>query len=75
MAAGAGRKQPPLPDFHLWHEVTETVLPLKPRRRVRLPDAAAAAAGDFAGAEALADRHRYAAISIAADARHARRSA
>lgn len=29
--------RPSLPDFHLWHEVAETVLPLKPRRRVRAP--------------------------------------
>ena len=36
MARPGGGKQPPLPDFHLWTEVTETLLPLKPRRRLRL---------------------------------------
>jgi DNA-nicking Smr family endonuclease len=34
--ASRGGKKPPVPDFHLWDDVTETVLPLKPRRRVRL---------------------------------------
>ena len=38
MARPGGSKKPPLPDFGLWHEVTESVLPLKPRRRVRLAD-------------------------------------
>jgi len=37
MAKPGGPRKPPLPDFHLWTEVTETLLPLKPRRRVRLP--------------------------------------
>ena len=38
MPARGGPKgpKPPVPDFHLWTEVTETLLPLKPRRRVRL---------------------------------------
>ena len=36
MAKTGGGKAPPLPDFHLWTEVAETLLPLKPRRRVRL---------------------------------------
>jgi DNA-nicking Smr family endonuclease len=38
MARPGGGKKPPLPDFHLWTEVTETLLPLKPRRRLRLAD-------------------------------------
>jgi len=36
MAKRSGSKTPLLPDFHLWTEVTDTVLPLKPRRRTRL---------------------------------------
>lgn len=36
MAIRGGGKRPPVPDFHLWDEVRETVLPLKPRRRTRL---------------------------------------
>jgi DNA-nicking Smr family endonuclease len=36
MASRGGSKKPPVPDFHLWDEVKETLLPLKPRRRVRL---------------------------------------
>jgi DNA-nicking Smr family endonuclease len=36
MARPGGGRRPPLADFHLWTEVTESVLPLKPRRRVRL---------------------------------------
>lgn len=36
MARTGGGRKPPLADFHLWTEVTESVLPLKPRRRVRL---------------------------------------
>lgn len=35
MANRGGTKKPPVPDFHLWDDVAETVLPLKPRRRVR----------------------------------------
>ncbi len=35
MSSRGGSKKPPIPDFHLWEDVTETVLPLKPRRRVR----------------------------------------
>jgi DNA-nicking Smr family endonuclease len=38
MARPGGGKKPPLPDFHLWTEVTETLLPLKPRRRLRLAE-------------------------------------
>jgi DNA-nicking Smr family endonuclease len=37
MATPGGPRKPPLADFHLWTEVTETLLPLRPRRRVRLP--------------------------------------
>jgi len=33
--AKRGGKFPPVPDFHLWENVTETVLPLKPRRRMQ----------------------------------------
>ncbi len=36
MKRAGGGKKPPLPDFHLWTEVTETLLPLRPRRRVRV---------------------------------------
>ena len=36
MAKPGGPKKPPLPDFQLWVDVTETVLPLKPRRRLRV---------------------------------------
>ena len=36
MAKTGGGKKPPLPDFHLWTEVAETLLPLRPRRRARL---------------------------------------
>jgi len=36
MKKPGGGKKPPLEDFHLWTEVTETLLPLRPRRRVRL---------------------------------------
>ena len=36
MGARGGSKKPLLPDFHLWAEVAETVLPLKPRRRTRI---------------------------------------
>jgi DNA-nicking Smr family endonuclease len=36
MAKPGGGKKPPVPDFHLWTEVTETLLPLRPRRRVRV---------------------------------------
>jgi DNA-nicking Smr family endonuclease len=36
MASRGGSKKPLLPDFHLWTEVTGTVLPLRPRRRQRL---------------------------------------
>jgi len=36
MVRTGGGKKPPLADFHLWTEVADTVLPLKPRRRVRL---------------------------------------
>ena len=36
MASRGGSKRPLLADFHLWAEVAETVLPLKPRRRARL---------------------------------------
>lgn len=35
MASRGGSKKPPIPDFHLWEDVTETVSPLRPRRRVR----------------------------------------
>ncbi len=35
MAGRGGAKKPRLADFHLWTAVTETVLPLKPRRRSR----------------------------------------
>jgi len=35
MASRGGSKKPPIPDFHLWHDVAETVLPLKPRRTRR----------------------------------------
>jgi DNA-nicking Smr family endonuclease len=34
--ARTGGPKAPLADFHLWSEVAQTVLPLKPRRRVRL---------------------------------------
>ncbi len=37
MASRGGRKSPPVPDFHLWEDVAETVMPLRPRRRVRPP--------------------------------------
>lgn len=37
MSSRGGKKNPPVPDFHLWDEVAETVLPLRPRRRVRPP--------------------------------------
>jgi DNA-nicking Smr family endonuclease len=37
MASRGGRKPPPIPDFHLWEDVAQTVLPLRPRRRVRPP--------------------------------------
>ena len=38
-SAKSGRsKKSPLPDFQLWVEVTETVLPLRPRRRIRLAE-------------------------------------
>jgi DNA-nicking Smr family endonuclease len=37
MATKRGAR-PSLADFHLWHEVTESVLPLKPRRREKLPE-------------------------------------
>src|SRR5690348_12756908 len=36
MASRGGSRKPLLPDFHLWTDVTETVLPLRPRRRTRL---------------------------------------
>lgn len=36
MTRTGGPRKPPLADFHLWTEVAETVLPLKPRRRVRM---------------------------------------
>ncbi len=39
MARRGGHKQPPVPDFHLWEAVAQTVLPLKPHRRAR-PEAA-----------------------------------
>jgi DNA-nicking Smr family endonuclease len=35
--ASRGRGKPPIPDFHLWEDVAGTVLPLKPRRRLRPP--------------------------------------
>jgi DNA-nicking Smr family endonuclease len=35
MRARGGSKRPPVPDFHLWEDVAETVLPLQPRRRPR----------------------------------------
>ena len=35
MVRTGGGKKPPLADFHLWTEVADTVLPRKPRRRVR----------------------------------------
>jgi DNA-nicking Smr family endonuclease len=35
MASRGGSKAPPVPDFHLWADVAETVLPLRPRRRWR----------------------------------------
>ena len=35
MASRGGKKSPPIADFHLWDDVARTVLPLKPRRRVR----------------------------------------
>jgi DNA-nicking Smr family endonuclease len=35
MASRGGKKTPTVPDFHLWEDVTETVSPLKPRRRMR----------------------------------------
>jgi DNA-nicking Smr family endonuclease len=37
MVSRGGRKPPPVPDFHLWEDVAGTVLPLRPRRRVRPP--------------------------------------
>jgi DNA-nicking Smr family endonuclease len=37
MASRGGSKRPPIPDFHLWEDVAETVSPLRPRRRVRPP--------------------------------------
>ena len=36
MVRTGGGKKPPLADFHLWTEVADTVLPLRPRRRTRL---------------------------------------
>jgi len=36
MASRGGPKKP-LADFHLWEAVADTVLPLKPRRRIRPP--------------------------------------
>src|SRR3982750_1742877 len=36
MAKRGGSDNPPIPDFHLWQDVTETVLPLRPRRRTRI---------------------------------------
>lgn len=36
MTRSGGGKKPPLPDFHLWTEVTETLLPLRPLRRARM---------------------------------------
>ena len=36
MVRMGGGKKPPLADFHLWTEVTDSVLPLIPRRRVRI---------------------------------------
>ena len=36
MSRSGGSKMPPLRDFGLWLEVTESVLPLKPRRRMRI---------------------------------------
>ncbi len=36
MSKRGGSHKPPIPDFHLWQDVTETVLPLRPRRRTRL---------------------------------------
>ncbi len=35
MASRGGSKKPPIPDFHLWEDVAQTVSPLRPRRRVR----------------------------------------
>jgi len=37
MSRRGGQTYPPVPDLHLWDEVTRTVLPLRPRRRVRPP--------------------------------------
>ena len=36
MAKTGGGRKPPLSDFHLWTEVTQTLLPLRPRRRTRI---------------------------------------
>jgi DNA-nicking Smr family endonuclease len=36
MSSRGGTRKPLLPDFHLWEDVAGSVLPLKPRRRVRL---------------------------------------
>lgn len=38
MTRRSGGKKPTVPDFHLWEDVAQSVLPLRPRRRVR-PDA------------------------------------
>jgi DNA-nicking Smr family endonuclease len=39
MASRSGGKRPLPPDFHLWREVTGSVLPLRPRRRRQVLDA------------------------------------
>ena len=36
MASRGGNKKPPIADFHLWEDVAQTILPLRPRRRVRI---------------------------------------
>ncbi|HVY50224.1 MAG TPA: Smr/MutS family protein [Devosia sp.] len=36
MVRRGGPRKPPLADFHLWDEVARSVLPLKPRRSLRL---------------------------------------
>lgn len=36
MSSRGGSQKPPIPDFHLWQDVIETVLPLRPRRRTRI---------------------------------------
>ena len=74
MASRGGSKKPPVPDFHLWEDVAETVSAPEAAPTAAAARAVAAAANSFAAAETSA-AVCYAGIPIAATRRGQRRLA